>query len=91
METQPIINNVSSGKFVAMEALKANDIATIVEHRANELKNLFQQFRLPWLDEFLANLTIQAGKKSFLVFKTTSISMSSLKILLSSISSMNRQ
>jgi DNA-binding LytR/AlgR family response regulator len=69
METQPIINNVSSGKLVAMEALKSSDIASVIEHRANELKNLFQQFRLPWLDEFLANLTTQAGKKSFLVFK----------------------
>jgi hypothetical protein len=28
METQPIINNVSSGKLVALEALKANDIAS---------------------------------------------------------------
>jgi DNA-binding LytR/AlgR family response regulator len=69
METQPIINNVSSGKLIAMEALKANDLASVIENRANEFKNLFQQFRIPWLDEFLANLTTQVGKKSFLVFK----------------------
>ena len=69
METQPFINNVGSGKLVAMGALKTNDIASVIEHRANELKNLFQQFRLPWLDEFLVNLKTQAGKKSFLVFK----------------------
>jgi two-component system response regulator LytT len=69
MEPQPILNNVSSGKLVAMETLKGNDIAWIIENRADEFKNLFQQFRLPWLDELLTKLTSQTGKKSFLVFK----------------------
>jgi TorA maturation chaperone TorD len=44
-------------------------LPAVIDHRANELKNLFLQFRLPWLDEFLAKLTTQAGKKEFLVFK----------------------
>ena len=70
METQPIINNVSSGKLIAMESLNANDLASVFENRANEFKNLFQQLRLPWLDELLTKLTAQTGKKSFLVFKS---------------------
>jgi DNA-binding LytR/AlgR family response regulator len=69
MQTQSPANNISSGKLIAMEPLRPNDIAEVIENRANEFTKFFQQFRLPWLDEFLKGLTTQIGKKSFLVFK----------------------
>ena len=69
MQTQPSANNTSSGKLITLESLNANDIPSAVENRADEFKNFFQQFRLPWLDELLTKLTAQHGKKSFLVFK----------------------
>jgi two-component system, LytTR family, response regulator LytT len=70
MQTQPSANNISSGKLIKLDSLKANDIANAIENRADEFKNFFQQFRLPWLDELLTKLTTQNGKKSFLVFKS---------------------
>lgn len=71
MQTQFSANNISFGKLVGMESLRQNDIANIIENRADEFKNLFQQFRLPWLDELVTKLTNQIGKKSFLVSKNS--------------------
>ncbi len=69
MQTQSSANNIGPGELIAMEPLRPNDIANIIETRADEFKNFFQQFRLPWLDELVTKLTTQIGKKSFLVLK----------------------
>src|SRR5258705_7530622 len=58
METQTITNDMNSGRL-ALDGLGITD----------EYKNLFQQLRLPWLNDLLTRLTTQDGKKSFLVFK----------------------
>jgi len=69
MQTQSSVNNIGSAKLIAMDQLRQNDIADIIEKRADEFKDFFQQFRLPALDEILTRLNMQNGKKSFLVFK----------------------
>jgi len=53
---------------LALERLMNNELIT-AEGITDEYKNLFQQLRLPWLNDLLTKLTTPTGKKSFLVFK----------------------
>ena len=54
-----------------MEPVRLNDTANVLKDRADEFKkNLFQQFRLPWLDEIVTKLTTHPGKKGFLILKS---------------------
>ena len=67
METQTITNNMNPVRL-ALERLMNNELIT-AEGITDEYKNLFQQLRLPWLNDLLTKLTNATGKKSFLVFK----------------------
>jgi DNA-binding LytR/AlgR family response regulator len=67
METQTITNNMNPVRL-ALERLMNNELIT-AEGITDEYKNLFQQLRLPWLNDLLTKLTTPTGKKSFLVFK----------------------
>jgi two-component system, LytTR family, response regulator len=67
METQTITNNMNPARL-ALERLMNNELIT-AEGITDEYKNLFQQLRLPWLNDLLTKLTTPTGKKSFLVFK----------------------
>src|SRR5215470_6774142 len=69
MHTQSSPNSTSSLNLVAMEPLRANAMVNVTENAADELKNFFQRFHLPGLDELLRKLTSQTGKRNFLVFK----------------------
>jgi len=68
METRSTTNNISSA-ILALDPLIANDIVTAVGKTTDELKNFFQQVRLPGPDDLLTKLVAATGKKSFLVFK----------------------
>ena len=49
METQTITNNISPG--LSLDPLKAIEMITSTENITDEFRNLFQQMRLPWLDD----------------------------------------
>ena len=68
METQQITNSFSS--IVALDKLLANEIMHSTENISENYRNIFQQVRLPWLNDLLTKLTTTTGKKSFLVFKS---------------------
>ena len=67
MNTQTKTNNLTGGRF-AFESFGAREIITAFK-KTDELKNFFQQYHLPDLDELLTKLAGRVGKKSFLVFK----------------------
>jgi DNA-binding LytR/AlgR family response regulator len=67
METL-LTNNLSAGKF-PLDQLMTNDIITSAAKTTDEFKNLFLQFRLPWMDDFINKFMPSTGKKNFLVFK----------------------
>ena len=67
METQPITNSFSP--ILALDKLLANEIMHSTENISENYRNIFQQVRLPWLNDLLTKLTTTTGKKSFLVFK----------------------
>jgi len=68
METQTITNSMNSGRL-ALDRLMTNELIIAAGGITDEYKNLFQQLRLPWLNDLLTKLTTPTGKKSFLVFK----------------------
>ena len=68
METQTITNNMNSGRL-ALDRILTNELITAAGGISDEYKNLFQQLRLPWLNDLLTKLATPTGKKSFLVFK----------------------
>ena len=67
METKPITNSFSP--TLALDKLLANEIMPSTENISETYRNIFQQVRLPWLNDLLTKLTT-TGKKSFLVFKS---------------------
>ncbi|HEX7903441.1 MAG TPA: LytTR family DNA-binding domain-containing protein [Chitinophagaceae bacterium] len=67
METQPT-NIISTGNH-AIDQLMVNEIITSAARTTDDIKDFFQQFRLPLLDDLLKRLTTSIGKRSFLVFK----------------------
>ena len=67
METRPITNSFSP--TFALDKLLANEIIHSTENISENYRNIFQQVRLPWLNDLLTKLTTTTGKKSFLVFK----------------------
>ena len=67
MEPQSITNSFSP--ILALDKLLANEIMHSTENISENYKNIFQQVRLPWLNDLLTKLTTTTGKKSFLVFK----------------------
>jgi len=67
METKLSLTNIISGLYTAPPVLP--DVIASSLNNTDELRKIFQQFRLPNLDEFITNLATPAGKKSFLVFK----------------------
>jgi len=67
METQPITNSFST--TLALDKLMTNEIMPSTGNLTEDYRNMFQQLRLPWLNELLTKLTTSTGKKSFLVFK----------------------
>jgi len=67
METQPITNSFSP--TLALDKLITNEIMPSTGNLTEDYRNMFQQLRLPWLNELLTKLTTSTGKKSFLVFK----------------------
>src|SRR5262245_57664079 len=69
MQTQSSESSRTAGKLISMESIRTADIPMPIGNPAEEFRKLFQQFRLPWVDEFLKKINIQTGKKSFLVFK----------------------
>lgn len=78
METQPVINNINPLRL-ALEPVIPGGMINPTGNMVDEYTNLFQQLRLPWLNDLLSKLATSAGKKSFLVFKITSTSMYLLK------------
>ena len=68
METQPITNSFSP--TLALDKLIANKIIPSTGNLGEDYRNIFQQLRLPWLNDLLTKLTTTTGKKSFLVFKS---------------------
>jgi DNA-binding LytR/AlgR family response regulator len=67
METQPITKSFSP--TLALDKLIANEIMPSTGNLSEDYRNIFQQLRLPWLNDLLTKLTTSTGKKSFLVFK----------------------
>ena len=67
METQTKTNSMTAGGF-AFDPLGGREIITPFK-KTDEIKNFFQQYYLPNLDDLLTKLASQVGKKSFLVFK----------------------
>ena len=69
METNTIQNNISS-RELAPEPFMSNKFLTSAGDITDEYKSYFDQLRLPWLNDLLANLANARSKKSFLVFKS---------------------
>ena len=61
-------NNVNAIKL-ALDPLISDELMNSAGQKADDLRNFFQQLRMPWLDDILKKLTATEGKKSFLVFK----------------------
>ena len=68
MKSQQVADGINTGVF-SSGALQADDIFTPGAKISEDYQNLFQQLRLPWLNELLTKLATSTGKKSFLVFK----------------------
>jgi two-component system response regulator LytT len=67
METQTKTSSTATRGF-ALEPLGARDFITSFQKR-DEIKNFFQHYYLPNLDDLLTKLASPVGKKSFLVFR----------------------
>jgi DNA-binding LytR/AlgR family response regulator len=67
MKQQSQPNSIVPGRY-PLQILKADEIVTTFKWN-EEFKDLFQQSRLPNLDELITKLGLRTGKKSFLVFK----------------------
>lgn len=67
METQTKTKNMTARGF-AFNPLGDTEIVTAFK-KTDDIKNFFQQYYLPNLDDLLTKLSSPVGKKSFLVFK----------------------
>ena len=67
METQTKNKSMTARGF-AFNPLGDREIVTAFK-KTDDIKNFFQQYYLPNLDDLLTKLSSPAGKKSFLVFK----------------------
>jgi len=61
--------NHMSAENLLMNSSLINDNVPDVEKKVEDFKSLFQQLRLPWVNDVLAKLATSTGKQSFLVFK----------------------
>ena len=61
-------NRMSADKLLINSSL-INDNILDIERKAEDFKSLFQQLRIPWVNDALVKLATSTGKKSFLVFK----------------------
>ena len=67
METQS--SKQQSHDNFTLDPLVLNDLIASAGNTSDEVKNLFQQFRLPALDDLFRKLSTSTGKRSFLVFR----------------------
>ena len=67
METQLNSANITSGPYSLPTVLPGETASSL--NNTDELRKILHHFRLPNLDELIANLGTHAGKKNFLVFK----------------------
>lgn len=67
MKYQSKTNNTSSPAYGAGMPGSGEMVATL--QKTEDFETLFQQYRLPGLDDLLTKLMARAGKRSFLVFR----------------------
>jgi len=61
-------NRMSADKLLINSSL-INDNILDVEGKTEDFNSLFQQLRIPWVNDLLVKLATSTGKKSFLVLK----------------------
>src|ERR1043166_1181965 len=61
-------NRMNADKLLINSSLIYDNILDF-ERKAEDFKSLFQQLRIPWVNDLLAKLATSTGKKSFLVLK----------------------